>query len=161
MLSSAHPCYIGGMDAKQQQVVDQNERALRLQMERRSIISAPRSKTWSWRTRTWSNGLTAIVTRWRACSAPNDPKVSDTNRIKAASAAIAFERPKLTVNVQVGPALLGERLDHARLKKVEPSLSSISILHEGSCFRARPRFEIFGRMARLLQVRQKARRHSS
>jgi hypothetical protein len=49
----------------------------------------------------------------------NDPAASDNNRIKAAAAAIAFERPKLTVNVKVaGPALLGDRLDNARAMKV-------------------------------------------
>jgi hypothetical protein len=49
----------------------------------------------------------------------NDANASESNRIKAAAAAIAFERPKLTVNVKVaGPALLGDRLDDARAMKV-------------------------------------------
>jgi hypothetical protein len=44
----------------------------------------------------------------------NDPNVGEANRIKAAAAAIAFERAKLTVNVKVqGPGLLGDRLDRA------------------------------------------------
>jgi hypothetical protein len=51
----------------------------------------------------------------------NDRDASEANRIKAASAAIGFERSKLTVNVSVGPGLLGERLDSARpMKTIEP-----------------------------------------
>jgi hypothetical protein len=42
----------------------------------------------------------------------NDPAASEANRIKAAAAAVAYERSKVTVNVRVsGPAVLGERLD--------------------------------------------------
>jgi hypothetical protein len=52
-----------------------------------------------------------------------DPNASESNRIKAAAAAISFERPKLAVQVQVGPAVLGERLDQARtMKTVNPPL---------------------------------------
>jgi hypothetical protein len=48
----------------------------------------------------------------------NDPSAPENNRIKAASAAIAFERPKLSVSVQVsGPSVLGERLDQSRTMK--------------------------------------------
>jgi hypothetical protein len=43
-----------------------------------------------------------------------DPAISVTNRIKAASAAIGFERPKVSVNVRVGPGILGARLEQAR-----------------------------------------------
>jgi hypothetical protein len=51
----------------------------------------------------------------------NDREASQANRIKAAAAAIGFERSKLTVNVRVGPGLLGERLDSARpMKTIEP-----------------------------------------
>jgi hypothetical protein len=51
----------------------------------------------------------------------NDDRASETNRVRAAAAAIGFERSKVTVNVQVGPALLGERLDSARpIKTIEP-----------------------------------------
>jgi hypothetical protein len=56
----------------------------------------------------------------------NNPAAAEGSRIKAAAAAIAFERPKLTVRVQMaGPALLGDRLDGARAIKVinpEPEL---------------------------------------
>ena len=51
----------------------------------------------------------------------SDDGASEANRIKAAAAAIGFERSKLTVNVRVGPSLLGERLDGARaMKTIEP-----------------------------------------
>ena len=41
----------------------------------------------------------------------NDREASEGNRIRAAAAAIPFERSKLTVNVRIGPGILGERLD--------------------------------------------------
>ena len=110
------------MDAKQQQVVDQYEHALRLQMakidqlraEIKNLVEENKNLV------EWANGDRDALSRLQRTY--NDPKVSDGNRIRAASAAIAFERPKLTVNVQVGPALLGERLDHARLNTGEPKL---------------------------------------
>jgi hypothetical protein len=46
-----------------------------------------------------------------------DPKTSTSDRIKAAGAAIAYERPKLSVQLRVGPAVLGERLDQAKAVK--------------------------------------------
>jgi len=54
----------------------------------------------------------------------NDAGVAEGSRIKAAAAAIAFERPKLSVSVQVsGPAVLGERLDQSQtMKTVNPPL---------------------------------------
>lgn len=58
-----------------------------------------------------------------------DPKTSTTDRIKAAASAIAYERPKLSVQVQIGPAVLGQRLDQARtIKTIEPKV----IEHESS-----------------------------
>ena len=58
----------------------------------------------------------------------NDDEASQANWIKAAAAAIGFERSKVTVNVRVGPALLGERLDSARpMKTIEP----LTIDHQG------------------------------
>jgi hypothetical protein len=52
-----------------------------------------------------------------------NPASSEVNRIKAAGAAIAYERPKLTVQLRVGPAVLGERLDQARpMKTIEPKV---------------------------------------
>jgi hypothetical protein len=45
----------------------------------------------------------------------NSPHADQINRIKAAAAAIGYERSKLTVNVQVsGPGVLGARLDQAK-----------------------------------------------
>ena len=54
----------------------------------------------------------------------NDVGAAEGSRIKAAAAAIAFDRPKLSVSVQVsGPAVLGERLDQSRtMKTVNPPL---------------------------------------
>ena len=50
-----------------------------------------------------------------------DPRTSTSDRIKAAGAAIAYERHKLTVQLRVGPSVLGERLAQARaLKTIEP-----------------------------------------
>jgi hypothetical protein len=48
----------------------------------------------------------------------NDIGAPESSRIKAASAAIGYERPKLTFGVQIsGPAVLGERLDQSRPMK--------------------------------------------
>jgi len=48
----------------------------------------------------------------------NDAGADKGTRIKAASAAIGYERPKLTFGVQIsGPAVLGERLDQGRTIK--------------------------------------------
>ena len=58
-----------------------------------------------------------------------DPKTSTTDRIKAAASAIAYERPKISVQLHVGPAVLGQRLDQAKaMKTIEPKV----IEHEGS-----------------------------
>ena len=52
----------------------------------------------------------------------NDPSAPENSRIKAASAAIGYERPKLTFGVQIsGPAVLGERLDQSRTMKTVKS----------------------------------------
>jgi hypothetical protein len=54
----------------------------------------------------------------------NNPTSTENNRIKAASAALPFERAKLSVSVQVtGPGVLGQRLDGARtMKTISPPL---------------------------------------
>jgi hypothetical protein len=54
----------------------------------------------------------------------NDPAATENNRIRAAAAALPFERAKLSVSVQVtGPAVLGNRLDGARaMKTISPPL---------------------------------------
>ena len=51
-----------------------------------------------------------------------DPKTSTTDRIKAAGAAIAYERAKLSVQVRLGPAVLGDRLDQSRVKTIAPKV---------------------------------------
>ena len=50
----------------------------------------------------------------------NNPKAGETNRIKAAAAAVGFEHPKMSVSVRIGPAILGEHLDSARMINVSP-----------------------------------------
>jgi hypothetical protein len=55
----------------------------------------------------------------------NDPAATENNRIKAAAAALPFERAKLSVSVQVtGPGVLGARLDQAKppMKTINPLL---------------------------------------
>ena len=65
----------------------------------------------------WINGdADALITLQRTYM---DPKISTSDRIKAAGAAIAYERPKISVQVQIGPAVLGQRLDQARMKTID------------------------------------------
>ena len=65
----------------------------------------------------WINGdADALATLQRTYM---DPKTSTSDRIKAAGAAIAYERPKISVQVQIGPAVLGQRLDQARMKTID------------------------------------------
>jgi hypothetical protein len=54
----------------------------------------------------------------------NNPGADEGSRIKAAAAAIGYERAKLSVSVQVtGPAVLGGRLDRTKtMKTVNPPL---------------------------------------
>jgi hypothetical protein len=66
----------------------------------------------------WINGDRDALTCLQAVY--NNPNASDANRVKAAAAAIGFERPKMTVSVRVGPGVLGDRLDQAKL--VNPKL---------------------------------------
>ena len=51
-----------------------------------------------------------------------DTGMPNGDRIKAAGAAIAYERPKLSVQVRVGPSVLSERLARARAIKAEPKV---------------------------------------
>jgi hypothetical protein len=51
----------------------------------------------------------------------NSSTASEPNKVRAAAAAIGYERPRMSISVQIGPALLGERLDRGRpMKTVEP-----------------------------------------
>ena len=53
-----------------------------------------------------------------------DPRTSTSDRIKACAAAVAYERHKLTVQLRVGPGVLGERLAQARaLKTIEHNVA--------------------------------------
>ena len=69
----------------------------------------------------WINGDSdALVTLQRIYM---DPRTPTGERIKAAGAAVGYERHKFSVQVRVGPSLLAERLVHARtLKTVEPKV---------------------------------------
>ena len=66
----------------------------------------------------WINGDSdALVTLQRIYM---DTRTPTGERIKAAGAAVGYERHKFSVQVRVGPSLLAERLAHARtLKTVE------------------------------------------
>jgi hypothetical protein len=64
----------------------------------------------------WINGDADALTCLQ--SIYNSPHADRGSRIKAAAAAIGFERPKLTFGVQIsGPSVLGERLDQTRTMK--------------------------------------------
>src|SRR6516165_5996177 len=69
----------------------------------------------------WINGDSdALVTLQRIYM---DPRTSTTDRIKAAGQAVAYERYKLSIQLRVGPSVLGERLAQARaIKAVEPKV---------------------------------------
>ena len=69
----------------------------------------------------WINGDSdALVTLQRIYM---DPRTSTTDRIKAAGQAVAYERYKLSMQLRVGPSVLGERLAQARaIKAVEPKV---------------------------------------
>jgi hypothetical protein len=90
------------------QVLDRCEYTIRLQMAEIDRLRAENND--------WINGDTDALTCLRRVY--NDPTASEGNRIKAAATAIGYERPKVTVAVQVGgPCLLGDRLDQARSMK--------------------------------------------
>src|SRR6516225_8726835 len=56
----------------------------------------------------WVNGDSdALVTLQRIYM---DPRTSTTDRIKAATSAVAYERYKLSMQLRVGPSVLSERL---------------------------------------------------
>ena len=67
----------------------------------------------------WINGDSdALVTLQRIYM---DPNTSTPDRIKAAGQAVAYERPKLSVQLRVGPSVLSERLARARSIKAAES----------------------------------------
>jgi hypothetical protein len=65
----------------------------------------------------WINGDADALTTLQ--SVYLDPKESVGHRVKAAASALPFERPKVSVSVNLGPALLGQRLD--QMKVIEPT----------------------------------------
>jgi hypothetical protein len=104
---------IAQYDSALHQMLDENE-ALRAQLAQlRSEID---------RLVSWINGDRDALTCLQAIY--NNPGTDEGSRIKAASAAIGYERAKLSVSVQVtGPAVLGERLDRTKtMKTVSPPL---------------------------------------
>jgi hypothetical protein len=101
---------ISSMDA--QQHIQRCEYVIRRRMD---VIKQQREEID--RLVSWINGDRDALSCLQAVY--NDANASESDRIKAAAAAIPFERGKLTVNVKVaGPGLLGDRLDNARAMKV-------------------------------------------
>jgi hypothetical protein len=78
----------------------------------------------------WINGDSDALTTLQRTYL--DPETSTSDRIKAAGAAIAYERPKLSVQVHVGPGLLGERLDAARTMKTVGGSSKPPVIEHQS-----------------------------
>jgi hypothetical protein len=103
------------MDNKQK--LDQYEYVIRLQMAEIDKLRAEVKRLVDWVT-TDSDALACLQAVYQ------NPQSPEGNRIKAATAALPFERPKLSVQVSVqGPAVLGDRLDAARtMKTVNPPL---------------------------------------
>jgi hypothetical protein len=102
------------MDSVKQKL-DRYEYVIRAQMAEIDKLRAENKRLLE-----WINGDRDALTCLQGVY--NDPGASEGNRIRAAAAAIPFERPKLSVSVQVsGPSLLGDRLDQARtMKTVNP-----------------------------------------
>ena len=64
----------------------------------------------------WINGDSdALVVLQRTYM---DPRTSTSDQIKACAAAVGYERTKFSVQLRVGPSVLGERLAQARAIKV-------------------------------------------
>jgi hypothetical protein len=111
------------MDANSQPTIAELDSALHTMLDENDALRAELAQLRAENQRLvdWINGdADALTTLQRTYL---DPKTSTTDRIKAAGAAIAYERPKLSVSVHVGPALLGERLDAARaMKTIDPKV---------------------------------------
>src|SRR6516225_5321305 len=111
------------MDANSQPTIAELDSALHTMLDENDALRAELAQLRDENKRLvdWINGdADALTTLQRTYL---DPKTSTTDRIKAAGAAIAYERPKLSVSVHVGPALLGERLDAARaMKTIDPKV---------------------------------------
>ena len=108
------------MDAQRpdaRQYIDRLECALRAQMAKIDELRAENKQLIDWIMGD-SDALTTLQAVYR------NPQASEGNRIKAASAAISFERPKISVSVSVsGPSVLGDRLDEAKgMKTINPKI---------------------------------------
>jgi hypothetical protein len=104
------------MDAQQQtdaqQHIQRCEYVIRKQMD---VIKQQRAEID--RLVAWITGDRDALTCLQ--SVYNDPASPENTRVRAAAAAIPFERPKLSVSVQVaGPAMLGQRLEQTKPMKV-------------------------------------------
>jgi hypothetical protein len=92
-----------------QQKLDRYEYVIRLQMTEIDKLRGEVNGLIAW-IMGESDALTCLQ------SVYSNPASSEGNRIKAAAAALPFERPKLSMSVSVrGPAVLGERLDQAKI----------------------------------------------
>jgi hypothetical protein len=100
-----------------QQVLDRCEYTIKYQMQEIDRLRAEieRRDDELKQLLAWINGDADALTTLQLTYM--DPKISTSDRIKAAGAAIAYERPKLSVQLRVGPAVLGERLDQGEVVK--------------------------------------------
>ena len=111
------------MDANSQPTIAELDSALHIMLDENDALRAELAQLRAEVKRLvdWINGDSDALTTLQRTYL--DPKTTTTDRIKAAGAAIAYERTKLSVQVHVGPALLGERLDQARtMKTIEPKV---------------------------------------
>jgi hypothetical protein len=109
------PCYDFSMTETAEQKLNRFECVIRLQMTEIDKLRAEVKRLVD-----WIMGDTDALTVLQ--SVYQNPQASEGNRIKAAAASLAFERPKISVQVSVrGPAVLGERLDQANgMKTINP-----------------------------------------
>jgi hypothetical protein len=106
------------MDAQQMnpmQYIERLEYACRAQIDKINELRAENQRLIAWILGD-ADALTCLQAVY------NNPASSEGNRIKAAAASLPFERPKLSVSVSVrGPAVLGDRLDAASMKTINPT----------------------------------------
>jgi hypothetical protein len=111
------------MDANSQPTIAELDSALHIMLDENDALRAELAQLRAEVKRLvdWINGDSDALTTLQRTYL--DPKTTTSDRIKAAGAAIAYERPKISVQVHVGPALLAERLDQARaMKPIEPKV---------------------------------------
>jgi hypothetical protein len=111
------------MDANSQPTIAELDSALHTMLDENDALRAELAQLRAEVKRLvdWINGDSDALTTLQRTYL--DPRTTTADRIKAAGAAIAYERPKLSVQLHVGPAVLGERLDQAKtMKMIEPKL---------------------------------------